>query len=95
MYQTVGHPAPERRLGSVIVWGYIALVARRVALLTAWASLVVVSWGLFIGLYPAFLGLRLIFSWLWVTMSHAAHTPGVSHQHQHVWPTVLSAFKRH
>ncbi len=67
MYQTVRHTAPERRLGSVIAWGYIAFIARRVATLATWASLVIGSWGLSTGLYPAFLGLRLIVSWLWVT----------------------------
>ncbi len=69
MYQTVGHPAPERRLGSVIAWGYIAFIARRGATLAAWAALVIGSWGQSTGLYPAFLGLRLILSWLWVTTS--------------------------
>ncbi len=62
-------------MGSVIAWRYIAFIARRVATLAAWASLVIGSWGLFIGLYPAFLGLRLILSWLWVTTSlHRPYT---------------------
>ena len=60
MYQTAGHHAPERPLGSVTDWGY---VARRVAYLAAWTSLVVGSWGLFIGLgYSLFLAARLVLS---------------------------------
>ena len=62
MYQTIEHGAPERRLDSVIDWGY---VGRRVAYLAAWTSLVVGSWGLFIGLgYSLFLGARLALSWI-------------------------------
>ncbi len=61
MYQTVAHRAPKRRLDSVIEWDYIAFVARRVAFVAAWASLVFGAWGLFLGLgYSLFLGVRLI-----------------------------------
>lgn len=61
MYQTVGHRSPERRLDSLIDWGYIAFIARRVAFVATWASLLFGAWGLFIGLgYSLFLSVRLV-----------------------------------